>query len=136
MPKVFELTLNNGYDKSGRQTVRAADLEQCGRILPHMRSCSRHIRNRLQYFLDIKIKGSNVIERIYAEHMPVPFLSVITNDCIRKGKDYNGGGARYNTKYLQGVGIGTITDCLAAVKYHVYDKKTFTMEELMQSAGR
>ena len=60
-------------------------------------------------------------------------LSIITNDCISRGKDYNGGGARYNTKYLQGVGIGTITDCLSAVKYNVYDKKTFTMAELMQA---
>ena len=37
------------------------------------------------------------------------------------------------TKYIQGVGIGTITDCLAAVKYNVYDKKNFTMEELIQA---
>ena len=87
----------------------------------------------MKYLIDIKIEGSNVIEKIFAEYMPAPFLSIITNDCISKGKDYNAGGARYNTKYLQGVGIGTITDCLAAVKYNVYDKKTFTMEELMQA---
>ena len=87
----------------------------------------------MKYFIDIKIQGSNVIEKIFAEYMPAPFLSIITNDCISKGKDYNGGGARYNTKYLQGVGIGTITDCLAAVKYNVYEKKTFTMAELMQA---
>ena len=62
--------------------------------------------------------------------MPAPFLSIITNDCISKGKDYNAGGARYNTKYIQGVGIGTITDCLAAVKYNVFDKKTMTMAQL------
>lgn len=48
----------------------------------------------------------------------------------RKGKDYNAGGARYNTNICS-VGIGTITDCLAAVKYNVYDKKNFTMDELM-----
>ena len=65
--------------------------------------------------------------------MPVPFLSVITNDCIAKGKDYNAGGARYNTNYLQGVGIGTITDSLAAIKYNVFDKQKFTMSELMQA---
>ena len=90
-------------------------------------------KKQIKYFLDIKIQGSNVIEKIFAEYMPVPFLSIITNDCISRGKDYNGGGARYNTKYLQGVGIGTITDCLSAVKYNVYDKKTFTMAELMQA---
>ena len=65
--------------------------------------------------------------------MPAPFLSIITNDCIKKGKDYNAGGARYNTNYLQGVGIGTITDSLAAIKYNVYDHKKFTMKELMQA---
>ena len=63
----------------------------------------------------------------------MPFLSILTNDCIAKGKDYNGGGARYNTKYIQGVGIGTITDCLAAVKYNVYDEKRFTMAELLKA---
>jgi len=65
--------------------------------------------------------------------MPAPFLSIITNDCIRKGKDYNAGGARYNTNYIQGVGIGTITDSLAAIKYNVYDKKKFTMEKLIEA---
>ncbi|MGC4018403.1 MAG: pyruvate formate lyase family protein [Muricomes sp.] len=86
-------------------------------------------KKQMEYFINIKIQGSNVIEKIYAENMPAPFLSVITNDCISRGKDYNGGGARYNTKYLQGVGIGTITDSLSAIKYNVFDKKTFTMEE-------
>ena len=65
--------------------------------------------------------------------MPAPFLSIITNDCIARGKDYNAGGARYNTKYIQGVGIGTITDSLAAIKYNVYDNQNFTMAELMQA---
>ena len=53
-------------------------------------------------------------------YMPAPCLSVVTNDCISNAKDYNAGGARYNTNYIQGVGIGTISDCLAAVKYNVY----------------
>ncbi len=131
IPKIFELTLNNGYDKMSGQ--------QLGLKLGYATDFATYeelydaFKKQMKYFIDIKIQGSNVIEKIYAEEMPVPFLSIITNDCITKGKDYNGGGARYNTKYLQGVGIGTITDCLAAVKYNVYEKKTFTMEELMQA---
>ena len=39
--------------------------------------------------------------------MPAPFLSVLTDDCIARGRDYNAGGARYNNTYIQGVGIGT-----------------------------
>ena len=131
IPKVFELTLNNGFDKMSGQQLGlelgyATDFETYEELY-------EAFKKQIKYFIDIKIQGSNVIEKIFAEYMPAPFLSIITNDCISKGKDYNGGGARYNTKYLQGVGIGTITDCLAAVKYNVYDKKTFTMAELMQA---
>ena len=74
-----------------------------------------------------------MIEELYAKKMPVPFLSVLTNDCIARGKDYNAGGARYNTSYIQGVGIGTVTDCLAAIRYQVYDRKNFSMKELMEA---
>ena len=83
-------------------------------------------KKQMKYFIDIKLRGNNVIEKLYAEYMPAPCLSVVTNDCISNAKDYNAGGARYNTNYIQGVGIGTISDCLAAVKYNVYDKKNFT----------
>jgi len=66
-----------------------------------------------------------------AENVPVPFMSVITDDCIENGKDYNSGGARYNTRYIQCVGIGTITDSLSAVKYGIFEDKVFTMNELL-----
>ena len=58
---------------------------------------------------------------------------MVTNDCISNAKDYNAGGARYNTNYIQGVGIGTVTDCITSVKYNVFDKKNFTMEELLEA---
>ena len=131
IPKIFELTLNNGYDhvsgqQLGLELGNAEDFKTYEELWDAFAA-------QLKYFIDIKIAGSNVIERIFAEHMPAPFLSIITNDCISRGKDYNAGGARYNTKYLQGVGIGTITDCLAAIKYNVYDNQNFTMAELMQA---
>mgnify|MGYP000697760232 CR=1 FL=1 len=103
------------------------------KISKHMMNYLMHIRKQIEYFADIKVKGSNMITRIYAKYMPAPFLSIITDDCISSGKDYNAGGARYNTNYLQGVGIGTITDSLAAIKYNVYDEKKFTMAELMRA---
>ena len=73
-------------------------------------------RKQMHYFIDIKIKGNNIIERMYAVYMPSPFLSITVSDCIERGKDYNAGGARYNTSYIQGVGIGSITDSLSRNK--------------------
>jgi formate C-acetyltransferase len=90
-------------------------------------------KRQIKHFVDIKVAGSNNIEAIYAKYMPEVFLSVITNDCITNGKDYNAGGARYNTSYLQGVGIGTVADSLAAIKYHVYEKKDIPMDALLKA---
>lgn len=131
LPKILELTLFNGYDmvahkQLGLQLGYGKDFKSYEELF-------EAYKKQVEYFLDIKIKGSNIIEKIYADYMPVPFLSIITNDCIAKGRDYNGGGARYNTSYIQGVGIGTITDSLTAVKYNIYDHKKFTMEELMSA---
>ena len=78
---------------------------------------------QLKYFIDIKIKGNLIIERLWAEYLPAPFISILIDDCIKTGKDYNSGGARYNSSYIQGVGMGTITDCLSSIKYNVFDRK-------------
>ncbi len=131
LPKILELTLFNGYDKVsgkqlGLQLGYAKDFKTYDELF-------EAYKKQIEHFVNIKIEGSNIIEKIYADYMPAPFLSIITNDCIKKGKDYNAGGARYNTNYIQGVGIGTITDSLAAIKYNVYDEKKFTMEKLIEA---
>lgn len=131
LPKILELTLNNGYDPVAKKQLGlklgyAADFHSFEELL-------KAYKKQIHYFVDIKVEGSNIIESIYAKYMSVPFLSIITNDCIQKGKDYNAGGARYNTSYLQGVGIGTITDSLSAIKSHVYDKKDLDMPRLMEA---
>jgi formate C-acetyltransferase len=130
MPKVLEITLNNGLDprtgkKIGLETGDPAEFSSFDELF-------EAFRKQLNYFVDIKIKGNNIIERLYAERLPVPFLSLLIADCIAKGKDYNDGGARYNTDYIQGVGLGTTTDSLTAIKYNVFDKKHVTMKELLE----
>lgn len=131
LPKIFELTLFNGYDHVAG--VQLGPETGYGYEFSSYEELWEAFCKQVLYFLDIKIRGSLVIEKIYAAQMPVPFLSVLTNDCISKGKDYNAGGARYNTSYLQGVGIGTITDCLSAIKYNVYENNKFSMKELMDA---
>ncbi len=131
IPKIFQLTLYNGYDTYSKQQLGlelgyAEDFKSFDELWDAF-------KKQIEYFADIKIRGNNVIEKIFAEYMPTPFLSVVTNDCIQKGKDYNAGGARYNTQYIQGVGIGTVTDCLAAIKYNVFDNENFTMKELIEA---
>jgi len=131
LPKVLELTLNNGFDKRtdrlvGLETGYAIDYKSFDELM-------LAFKMQVNYFVDIKIRGNNVIEKTFANWLPVPFLSVLVEDCILNGKDYNCGGARYNTSYIQGVGLGSITDMLTSIRYNIYDKKNFSWEELNTS---
>ena len=131
IPKIFQLTLYNGFDnQSGKQLGLKTGDPRDFRTYEELWDA---FAKQLHYMADIKVRGNNVIEKLYAQYMPAPCLSIVTNDCIKKGKDYNNGGSRYNTRYIQGVGIGTITDCLAAIKYNIYDNHNFTMDELLQA---
>jgi len=127
--KVLEITLNNGIDprtgkKIGLETGNPTDFKNFGDLI-------NAFRKQVLHFIEIKIKGNNIIERLYADYMPVPFLSLLIDDCIDRGQDYHDGGARYNTSYIQGVGLGSITDALTAIKYNVFDKNRFSLLELL-----
>jgi pyruvate-formate lyase len=126
--KVLEITLNNGVDpKSGKLVgLKTGDPS----VFSSFDELLNAFKTQLNYFIDIKIKGNNIIERIFSKYMPVPFLSQLVDDCISNGKDYNAGGARYNSSYIQGVGLGSITDMLTSLKYHLFDQKTFSWIEL------
>ncbi|MGC1119471.1 MAG: trans-4-hydroxy-L-proline dehydratase [Candidatus Methanofastidiosia archaeon] len=133
-PRILEITLNDGVDpKTGNLiSMRTGDPTQFTSFDHVMEA----YKKQLKYFVDLKIKYNNVIERLYAEWMPAPFLSLLFDDCIEKGKDYHDGGPRYNSTYIQGVGMGTVTDSLASVKYCVYDENVMTMSELLDSLSR
>jgi len=129
--KVLEITLNNGTDPAtGKQIgIQTGDPKK----FKFFDELIEAWKKQLNRFIDIKIKGNNIIEKINAGFMPVPFLSVLIDDCIKNGKDYNAGGARYNTSYIQGVGLGSITDNFTSVRYHVFDKKDITMAGLLKA---
>ncbi|MCX5669767.1 MAG: glycyl radical protein [Planctomycetota bacterium] len=129
--KVLELTLHDGVDPHtgtplGPRTG-GADSFTCFDDL------FAAFRKQLHHFIEVKLRGNQVIEQMYARLMPAPFLSVLTDDCIRKGKDYNAGGARYNNSYIQFVGIGSLTDCLAAVRQVVFDEKALPLSDLVKT---
>ncbi len=129
--KVLEVTLNNGVDlQTGKQIgIKTGD----SRGFNDFQEIMSAFEKQINHFINIKIRGNNIIEKLYMKYMPSPFLSIIIDDCIKNAKDYNSGGARYNSMYIQGVGIGTLTDSLSSIKYHVFDNKTLTMSEMLET---
>jgi formate C-acetyltransferase len=131
LPKILEVTLNNGFDRRtkkqiGPDTGYAEDFKNFDEVIDAYKAQVRH-------FASIKIEGNNIIERLFADELPAPFLSLLVEDCILNGKDYNAGGSRYNTSYIQGVGLGSITDILTSIKYNIFEKKNFTWNELLKA---
>jgi formate C-acetyltransferase len=123
--KMLELALHRGLDpRTGKQigarTPDPATFTSYDDLFAALKTQVCHV-------LDIKIRGNQLIERLYATRMPHTFLSVITDNCIARGKDYNAGGARYNNTFIQAGGIGSISDSLAALKEVVFDKNELTL---------
>jgi len=134
LPKILEITLNNGFDPGTKKQIGpdTGNPEKFKSFEELMKAFSR----QLKYFIDIKVKGNNIIGKIFARNLPAPFLSLIIDDCISKGIDYNAGGARYNTTYIQGVGLGSITDSLTALKYHVFDEKRISIGGFLKAISQ
>ncbi len=128
-PKILEVALHDGIDpRTGRRIGPATGDPRSFGTFDELFDA---YREQLEYFVDLKIEGNSRIERLFAEHMPAPFLSVLVEDCIERGADYNDAGPRYPTTYIQGVGLGTMTDALAAIQEHVFVRGTTTMDRLV-----
>lgn len=131
LTKVLEITLHNGLDpRTGKKIgLQSGDVTTFTAFDQLMEAYEKQLR----YFIDIKIKGNNIIEKLFGDYIPVPFLSLLIDDCIDNARDYNRGGARYNTSYIQGVGLGSITDILTSIRYNVFDQKKITMSEMLKA---
>jgi formate C-acetyltransferase len=133
-PKVLELALNNGVDpltgkKIGVETGDAGAFNSYEALYAAF-------EKQLDYVVTTKIEVDNYLKKRYADMTPATFLSLLINDCIKNGKDYYNGGARYNSDYIQCTGIGTITDSLSAIKKHVFGEKTATLPELVAACNK
>lgn len=131
VPKILEVTLNNGVDPiSGRKVgLETGD----PRGFTDYDELYAAFMEQVRYFVDMKVRVSNYIDRMFAKYAPATFLSLFIDDCIAKGRDYYNCGPRYNTTYIQCTGLGTITDSLATLKKHIFEDKRWSMDELLKA---
>ena len=133
-PKILEITLHNGIDpnsgkKLGLETGDPRNFKSYEELYEAW-------HKQMVYFVNMKLAVNNYIERMFSLYAPATFLSLFIDDCIKNGKDYYSGGARYNTQYIQCTGLGTITDSLATIKKHVFEDKRYSMDELLKAVDK
>ncbi len=133
VPKILEITLNNGKDPvTGKQvSIETGEPLRFGSF----EELYAAFLKQLDYIVLQKVTVSNYIDRMFARYAPATFLSVLMEDCILKGKDYYNGGPRYNTSYIQCTGLGTVTDSLSSLKKHVFEEKTVSMKQMLDAVA-
>ena len=134
VPKILEVTLNNGMDpvtntKVGIETGDPRNFKSYDELYDAF-------LKQLHFIIDQKVRVSNYIDRMFAKYAPATFLSLFIDDCIARGKDYYDCGPRYNSTYIQCTGLGTTTDCLSVLKKHVFEDKKIEMSTLLDAVAK
>lgn len=133
-PKILEITLHNGVDpNSGKEMgLKTGD----PRDFKSFEELYEAWHKQMVHFVNLKLGVNNYIERMFSLYCPATFLSLFIDDCIKNGRDYYNGGARYNTQYIQCTGLGTITDCFTTIKKHVFEDGRYTMDEIIKATEK
>jgi pyruvate-formate lyase len=123
--------INNGINpqnslRGGLQTGYLYDMDTFEQV-------ETAFRAQLDYFLDWQFSVYAICEYVGIGEMPVPVASATVDGCMESGRDMMWGGAKYNSTGVATMGIGTLADSLAAVKYMVYDKKLCTGRQLLDA---
>ena len=126
MCRPLEMVFSNGMDKGVQISVQTGDVTE-------MKSFDEFYdayKKQMEYFISLLVNADNAIDVAHAERCPLPFLSCMVDDCLKRGKSVQEGGAVYNFTGPQGFGIANMADSLYAIRKLVYEEKKMTMEEL------
>ena len=129
MCRPLELVFSNGMDKGvqiGPKTGRVEDMKSFEEFY-------HAYKIQMDYAIKLLVNADNAIDMAHAERCPLPFLSSMVDDCLKRGKTVQEGGAVYNFTGPQGFGVANMADSLYAVKKLVYDEKKITMKELKEA---
>ena len=120
LTRVLELTLYGGKDPhSGEQIgLPTPPLDQ----MHSFADLEAAYDQQLAHFVQLMVRGCNIVDQVHADILPSPFLSLFIADCIERGIDVTAGGARYNFSGVQGVQIANVADSLAALKLALFDE--------------
>lgn len=125
MCRPLELVFSNGMDKGEQISIKTGNVE-------HMTTFDEFYeayKEQMKYNIGLMVNADNAIDVAHAERCPLPYLSCMVDDCIKRGKTVQEGGAVYNFTGPQGFGIANMADALYAVKKLVYDEKKISIAE-------
>jgi len=134
LAKALELALNDGVDRLTGERLGPATGDPRG--FSRFEDVLAAFRTQVEHFVALKVRYDDLVRTIYAEHCPVPFTSALIEDCVAAAADWHAGGSRYKIATISGVAVGTVADALSAIRTHVFERQTVSMERLIAALDR
>ncbi|HHV51166.1 MAG TPA: glycyl radical protein [Clostridiales bacterium] len=125
MCRPLELVFSNGVDNGKQIGPRTGDVTQ----FKTFEELYGAYKAQMNYMIELLVNANNAIDVAHAERCPLPYLSSMVEDCIKRGKSVQEGGAVYNFTGPQGFGIANVTDSLWAIKELVFEQKKYTLAD-------
>lgn len=129
MCRPLEVVFESGYDKGEKIGVATKPVEE----MTTFEEFYDAYKAQMNYFISLLVNADNAIDVAHATLCPLPFESCMVDDCLKRGKALQEGGAVYNFTGPQGFGIANMADSLYAVKKLVFDEKKVTMAQLKRA---
>lgn len=127
--KCLELAINDGCNivSGHRIGLETGDPNKFDSFEALFMAYECQVEHALYKMLGVK----DAFDAVISQYKPEPLNSAFIHDCLQRGLDATGGGARYLLTGAYGVGLGTTVDSLAAIKALVYDTEQVEMAELL-----
>ena len=127
--KALEYTLNKGRDMLTGELI---GLGNSGDFGSYEELFSEFLR-QLDYLCECAMRVTDIYEAGYAKLHCAPFLSGTYSSAVENGRDlYCGYSAKYNNSSVNGVGLATAVDSLAAIRKLVYEDREMSLERLTE----
>ncbi len=129
MCRPLELVFSSGVDNGKQISVKTKKIEDMTTFEEFYDAYKEH----MNYMIGLMVNANNAIDIAHAERCPLPYLASMIDDCIKRGKTPEQGGAVYNFSGPQGFGIANMADSLYAIRKLVFEEKKFTLAELKEA---
>lgn len=90
-------------------------------------------QTQMNQMIKLLVNADNAIDVAHAKRCPLPFLSSMVDDCMKRGLTVQEGGAVYNFTGPQGFGIANMADSLYAIKKLVFEEKRATLKDFKEA---
>lgn len=129
MCRPLELVFSQGMDKGVQVGLLTRPVEE----MQDFEEFYNAYKEQMNYMIKLLVNADNAIDAAHAQRCPLPFLSCMVDDCMKRGLSVQEGGAVYNFTGPQGFGVANMADSLYAVKTLVFEEHKATLKEFREA---